>query len=73
MNILLSLLFLIQQTPDSLPVDTTQVIEVIRPAPPTEVIAKDTPNDAGGGIFLQWKISADDGKGLNSVMLYNIF
>jgi len=73
MNILLALLFLIQQTPDSLPADTSQVVKVVRPAPPTEIIAKDTPNDAGGSISVEWDISVDDGKGLNNVNLYNIY
>jgi len=72
-NILLALLFLIQQTPDSLPVDTTKAEEIVRPAPPTEVIAKDTPNDAGGSVSIQWKISADDGNGMDNVILYNVF
>ncbi len=73
MNILLVFLFLIQQTPDSLPVDTAQVTEIVRPAPPTNVIAKDTPNDAGGSISVEWDISADDGKGLKNVNLYNVY
>ncbi len=30
------------------------------PAPPTEVSAKDTPNDAGGSITISWKKSPDD-------------
>ncbi|MCK4235124.1 hypothetical protein KAX75_11900 [candidate division WOR-3 bacterium] len=73
MNVLLAFLFLIQQSPDSLQSDTTKVIEVVRPAPPTDVIAMDTPNDEGESIALQWTISKDDGDGLNSVILYNVF
>ncbi|HVP36569.1 MAG TPA: fibronectin type III domain-containing protein [Terriglobales bacterium] len=30
------------------------------PSPPTDVIAKDTPNDAGGSITISWKKSPDD-------------
>jgi hypothetical protein len=30
------------------------------PSPPTDVIAKDTPNDAGGSITISWKKSKDD-------------
>jgi hypothetical protein len=73
MNILLAFLFLIQQAPDSLPAGTTEVFEVVRPAAPTNVVAMDTPNDAGGSISVQWEISEDDGKGLNNVILYNVF
>jgi hypothetical protein len=30
------------------------------PSPPTDVMAKDTPNDAGGSITITWKKSPDD-------------
>ncbi|MBA7600836.1 hypothetical protein ES703_07899 [subsurface metagenome] len=70
MNVLLAILFLMQQTPDSLSTDT---VEIVRPAPPTDVIAMDTPNDVGGSVSVQWEISEDDGKGLNNVILYNVF
>ena len=30
------------------------------PSPPTDVMAKDTPNDAGGSITISWKKSPDD-------------
>lgn len=73
MNILLTLLFLIQQTPDSLPADSAEVVEIIRPAPPTNVTAVDAPNDQGGAILVQWEISKDDGGGLNNIILYNVF
>lgn len=33
---------------------------VAPPAPPTEVVAFDTPNDAGGSITIQWRKSPDD-------------
>jgi hypothetical protein len=42
------------------------------PAPPTEVKAFDNPNDAGGGITITWKKSADDGQGENDVLRYEI-
>lgn len=73
MNILLAFLLLIQQTPDTLPADTAGVVEVVRPAPPVDVRASDFPNDAGGAIFVQWKLSPDDGKGKKNVILYNIY
>jgi hypothetical protein len=73
MSIILAFLFLIQQTPESLPADTDQSVEVVRPAPPTDAIASDAPNDAGGAIFVQWKLSADDGNGKKNVILYNIY
>ena len=42
------------------------------PQPPTEVMAEDTPNDAGGSITLTWTKSADDGGGENDVVGYEI-
>jgi len=42
-------------------------------APPTELIVKDTPDDAGGSIDIFWKKSIDDGGGSNSVTGYEIF
>lgn len=32
------------------------------PAPPTDIIAKDTPNDAGHSISIRWQLSPDDGE-----------
>jgi len=43
-----------------------------QPAPPTQVEAFDTPNDAGRSITVQWKLSADDGGGANNVTGYVI-
>jgi len=42
------------------------------PAPPTEVRAFDTPNDAGSSITVEWKKSADDGAGEDDVIEYEI-
>jgi hypothetical protein len=42
------------------------------PAPPTEVVGRDTPNDAGGSITLTWKKSPDDGAGKNNVISYQV-
>ncbi len=42
------------------------------PAPPTNVIAKDIPNDKGGAITISWEKSADDGSGVNNVTGYEI-
>lgn len=44
----------------------------IPPAPPTNVMAKDTPNDAGKSITIMWTKSADDGAGRNNVFRYEI-
>lgn len=41
-------------------------------APPTNLIVKDTPDDAGGSIDVYWKKSMDDGGGSNSVTGYVI-
>ena len=42
------------------------------PAFPTNVVAEDTPNDAGGSITITWTKSADDGAGRNDVIRYEI-
>jgi hypothetical protein len=42
------------------------------PAPPTEVVAEDNPNDKGGIINVTWQRSADDGAGANNVTGYEI-
>jgi hypothetical protein len=44
----------------------------VPPAPPTNVVAKDTPNDAGGSITITWTKSSDDGAGRNNVTGYEI-
>jgi hypothetical protein len=42
------------------------------PAPPTNVTAKDNPNDKGGIINITWDKSADDGAAANNVTGYEI-
>jgi hypothetical protein len=42
------------------------------PAPPTDVMGRDRPNDAGGRIIVSWTKSVDDGAGANSVEGYVI-
>lgn len=37
-----------------------QAIAQETPAPPTEVKVRDLPNDAGAGLIVQWRLSADD-------------
>lgn len=37
--------------------------EALIPAPPVDITAKDTPNDAGGSITVEWVPSPDDGEG----------
>ncbi|RME20015.1 MAG: hypothetical protein D6800_13580 [Candidatus Zixiibacteriota bacterium] len=46
---------------------------IARPAPVTDLTARDRDNDHGHAIKLQWTLSADDGKGANSVLSYEIF
>jgi hypothetical protein len=46
--------------------------DTIVPAPATEVIAKDVPNDGGSSIVIHWKKSSDDGMGRNIVKSYEI-
>jgi hypothetical protein len=42
------------------------------PAPPTNVTAKDIPNDKGGAISISWDKSSDDGAGAKDVIKYEI-
>ncbi len=42
------------------------------PAPPTNVMGRDRPNDAGGRVIISWTKSVDDGQGTNSVQEYVI-
>ncbi|MFQ6032198.1 MAG: DUF6754 domain-containing protein [Candidatus Zixiibacteriota bacterium] len=42
------------------------------PAPPTDVVAKDAPNDNGHALVVTWTLSADDGAGRNNVVSYQI-
>ena len=42
------------------------------PAPPTNVMGRDRPNDAGGRVIVSWTKSVDDGQGANSVEEYVI-
>jgi hypothetical protein len=42
------------------------------PAPPTQLMVHDTPNDAGESITIQWELSSDDGAGKNNVTGYDI-
>ncbi|MCJ7577347.1 MAG: fibronectin type III domain-containing protein [candidate division Zixibacteria bacterium] len=44
----------------------------VLPVPPTNVIAKDIPNDKGGAITISWERSADDGGGAKNVTGYEI-
>ena len=52
--------------------DSSSEHENLPPAPPTEVKAFDTPNDAGGSITVTWTLSGDDGGGEEDVRGYNI-
>ncbi len=42
------------------------------PSPPTNVVAKDHPNDAGNSIDVMWETSTDMGTGVDSVNAYRI-
>lgn len=42
------------------------------PAPPTNVVVADKPNDAGHALMVTWSLSKDDGAGLNNVFIYDI-
>lgn len=72
MNALLALVLLFGQTPDSIASDSAAAA-IVRPAPPEGVCAQDAPNDQGGAILVRWQLSADDGAGLNNVIIYNVY
>jgi hypothetical protein len=42
------------------------------PVPPTDVAAKDAPNDNGHALMVTWKLSSDDGAGKKNVISYEI-
>ena len=42
------------------------------PIPPTDVVAKDAPNDNGHALLVTWTLSADDGARRNNVVSYQI-
>ncbi len=44
--------------------------DAVRPAPPVNITAKDTPNDNGGSIHVGWELSPDDAKGM--VVRYDV-
>ncbi|NMC43086.1 MAG: fibronectin type III domain-containing protein [candidate division Zixibacteria bacterium] len=43
------------------------------PAPPTNVVAADSPDDPGRSVTVRWQVSADDGAGMNNVIQYKVF
>ncbi|MFQ5608259.1 MAG: DUF6754 domain-containing protein, partial [Candidatus Zixiibacteriota bacterium] len=49
-----------QNLPDTLPADT---LAPTAPAPPSNVSARDNPNDKGGAIIVTWSLSPDDANG----------
>ena len=59
-------------TPRAFSQDTTEIIDSIPPAPPGNVVVKDTPYDRGQSITINWEKSADDGMGANDVTGYEI-
>lgn len=52
--------------------DSVPEAQLIPPAPPTGVVARDIPNDKGGAITIGWEMSADDGAGAGNVTGYEI-
>lgn len=43
------------------------------PAPPTNVLVSDKPNDTGHGVIVRWDLSADDGAGADDVTAYEVY
>lgn len=68
----LILCFVFSLTPRAFSQDTTAVSDSIPPAPPSNVVVKDTPYDRGQSITINWEKSADDGMGANDVLGYEI-
>ena len=58
-----------QETASAMPQDS---ISPPAPKPPTNVSVSDKPYDFGTGLIVRWRISADDGSGLNNVNAYEI-
>jgi len=42
------------------------------PSPPTNVVVKDAPDDAGHAVIVSWTLSADDGAGRRNIITYRI-
>jgi hypothetical protein len=63
--------------PNLSPVSSTAAawaqIDLIPPAPPSELTAEDTQGDHGGSVTLRWNLSGDDGTGQNDVYGYKIY
>ena len=66
-NLIFSVLLLIIFTPLAIQAVNNQEV-----APPINLQAFDTPNDAGKSITLTWQKSSDDGTGKNNVVAYKI-
>jgi hypothetical protein len=68
-------LFLVIDTCSAQEVGEVEVLEdslTQPPAPPTDVVAKDAPNDNGHALAVTWTLSPDDGAGRNNVVSYQI-
>lgn len=44
-----------------------------KPAPPSNLLVTDKPNDMGHGLIIRWTLSPDDGAGLDNVIAYEVF
>jgi hypothetical protein len=53
--------------------DTLAVDTIPRPAPVSNLKGADTEDDHGHAITLTWDVSIDDGAGMNSVTMYEVF
>lgn len=59
------------QTPtEEVPIDTAGPP---KPAPPSDVVVLDKPNDMGHGLIIRWTLSPDDGAGLDNVLAYEVY
>lgn len=42
------------------------------PRPPSDLVVKDKPDDAGHGLIIRWQLSPDDGAGASNVITYDV-
>jgi len=60
-------------TDSAIVADTMNTVDVVAPAPPTGVVVADRGNDHGHAINVSWDLSADDGTGMDNVIIYGIY
>jgi hypothetical protein len=54
-------------------IDTSAVVAPIPPAPASNIVLKDNPNDNGHAVQVRWDLSPDDGAGKNNALTYEVY